>query len=73
MNKETSELLTRTGPGTRMGNLMRRCWVPILSSREIAEPDGPQVRVKILGERLLAFRDSSGAVGVVDDDEVCSI
>ncbi|MGD9943202.1 MAG: Rieske 2Fe-2S domain-containing protein [Burkholderiaceae bacterium] len=70
MNKETSELLTRTGPDTPMGKLMRRYWVPILLSNEIAEPDGPQVRVKILGERLLAFRDTEGRVGLID--EFCS-
>ncbi|RYF09455.1 MAG: aromatic ring-hydroxylating dioxygenase subunit alpha, partial [Deltaproteobacteria bacterium] len=58
MNKEMSETLVRTGPGTMMGNLMRRYWVPILASVEIAEPDGPQVRVQILGEKLLAFRDT---------------
>jgi hypothetical protein len=60
MKKEMSETLVRTGPGTRMGNLLRRYWVPILLSREIAEPDGPQVRVQILGEKLLAFRGTDG-------------
>lgn len=70
MNKETSELLTRTGPGTPMGQLMRRYWVPALQSSEIAQPDGPQVRVRILGEKLLAFRDSDGEVGLID--EFCS-
>ena len=44
-----------------MGNLMRRYWVPVMLASEIAEPDGPPVRVKILGERLLAFRDKRGA------------
>ena len=63
MNKEMSETLTRTGPGTAMGNLMRRYWVPILMSNEIAEPDGPQVRVQILGEKLLAFRSFMGHLG----------
>ena len=53
-----------------MGNLMRRYWVPVLLSSEIAEKDGPQVRVKILGERLLAFRDSEGQAGLID--EFCS-
>ena len=47
MKQEMSETLVRTGPGTRMGNLLRRYWVPILLSAEIAEPDGPQVRVQI--------------------------
>jgi hypothetical protein len=58
MNKHKAETLVRTGPGTAMGNLMRRYWVPVLLSREIEEPDGPQVRVQILGEKLLAFRDT---------------
>lgn len=70
MNKEMSETLTRTGPGTAMGNLMRRYWVPILSSNEIQEPDGPQVRVQILGEKLLAFRDTEGRPGLIS--EFCS-
>jgi nitrite reductase/ring-hydroxylating ferredoxin subunit len=70
MNAEMSQTLTRTGPGTPMGNLMRRYWVPILQSSEIAEPDGPQVRVQILGEKLLAFRDSEGQPGLID--EFCS-
>ena len=70
MDQATSDLLTRTGPGTAMGNLMRRYWVPILGSSEIAEPDGPQVRVQIMGEKLLAFRDTEGAPGLID--EFCS-
>jgi nitrite reductase/ring-hydroxylating ferredoxin subunit len=65
-----SDTLTQTGAGTPMGNLMRRYWVPILSSAEIAEPDGPQVRVQILGEKLLAFRDSEGRPGLIS--EFCS-
>ena len=67
MHKEMAESLIRTGPGTAMGNLMRRYWVPIVQSSEIAEPDGPQVRVQILGERLLAFRDTLGRVGLIDE------
>ena len=67
MNKEMSETLVRTGPGTPMGNLMRRYWVPILLSSEIAEPDGPQVRVQILGEKLIAFRDTEGRPGLIDE------
>ena len=67
MDKHMSETLTRTGPGTPMGTLMRRYWVPVLQSSEIAEPDGPQVRVTILGEKLLAFRDSAGEVGLIDE------
>ena len=70
MDQTTSDLLTQTGAGTPMGNLMRRYWVPILASSEISEPDGPQVRVQILGEKLLAFRDTTGQPGLID--EFCS-
>jgi phthalate 4,5-dioxygenase len=67
MNKDMAETLVRTGAGTPMGNLMRRYWVPILLSGEIAEPDGPQTRVQILGEKLLAFRNSDGEVGLIGE------
>jgi len=70
MNKHKAETLVRTGPGTAMGKLMRRYWVPVLLSREIEEPDCPQVRVQILGEKLLAFRDTDGQIGLID--EFCS-
>ncbi|MFW2354909.1 Rieske 2Fe-2S domain-containing protein [Hydrogenophaga sp.] len=70
MNKEMSETLTRVGPETRMGNLLRRYWVPALMSSEIAEPDGPQVRVQLLGEKLLAFRNSDGQASLIS--EFCS-
>jgi phthalate 4,5-dioxygenase oxygenase subunit len=70
MEMHKAETLVRTGPGTPMGNLLRRYWVPVLMSREIAEPDGPQVRVQILGEKLLAFRDTDGEVGLIG--EFCS-
>jgi phthalate 4,5-dioxygenase oxygenase subunit len=67
MDRKTAELLVRTGPGTAMGNLMRRYWVPVLLSSEIPEPDCPPVRAKILGERLIAFRDTEGRVGLIDE------
>ena len=67
MDKETVELLVRTGPGTPMGRLMRRYWVPVMLASEVAERDGPPVRVKILGERLLAFRDTEGRLGLIDE------
>src|SRR4029077_10456730 len=70
MNKEMSETLVRTGPGTPMGNLLRRYWVPILLASEVAESDGPPVRAQVLGEKLIAFRNSDGKVGLVD--EFCS-
>jgi phthalate 4,5-dioxygenase oxygenase subunit len=67
MNRETAELLVRTGPGTAMGNLMRRYWVPVLLCSEIAAPDCPPVRVQILGEKLVAFRDTQGRAALVDE------
>ena len=70
MNKEMSETLTRVGSGTPMGQLMRRYWVPALMVKEIEAPDGPQVRVQLLGEKLLAFRNSDGKACLID--EFCS-
>src|SRR6185312_15772382 len=66
LTPEDNELLVRTGRGTPMGNLLRRFWIPALLSSEIAEPDGPPVRVELLGERLVAFRDTEGRVGLLD-------
>src|SRR5438045_1167626 len=65
--QEQNDFLTRTAPGTPMGNLIRRYWIPALLSSEIAEPDCPPVRLKLLGERLIAFRDSQGRVGIMDE------
>ena len=66
LNAQDNELLTRTGAGTPMGELFRRFWMPALLSSEVAERDGPPVRVRLLGEDFVAFRDSEGQVGVVD-------
>lgn len=60
-------LLTRTGPNTPMGNLLRRYWIPALLSQELPEPDCPPVRVKLLSEPLIAFRDSDGKLGLMDE------
>jgi phenylpropionate dioxygenase-like ring-hydroxylating dioxygenase large terminal subunit len=60
-----NELLTRTGPGTPMGELMREYWMPVARSDEVAA-DGEPRRLMILGEKLIAFRDSEGRVGVFD-------
>lgn len=61
------ELLTCTSPGTVMGALFRRYWIPALLAEELPEPDCPPVRVKLLSERLIAFRDSNGRVGLIDE------
>ena len=57
--------LTRVGPGTVMGEFMRQYWIPAAMSSEV-EPDGAPLRLKLLGEKLIAFRDTSGRVGVMD-------
>ena len=65
MTVEDNELLVRVGPGTAMGNLFRRFWLPVMLVSEVEEPDGPPVRLRILGEDLVAFRASDGRVGVL--------
>jgi len=67
LTQEMNEFLTRTGAGTPMGELLRRYWIPALLDWELPERDCPPVRVKLLGERLLAFRDSEGRVGIIDE------
>ena len=59
-----NELLTRVGAGTPMGNLLREYWIPFLFSWEI-ESNGSPERVRLLGENLLAVRDSSGRPGLI--------
>jgi len=67
LKAEQNELLTRTGPGSVMGDLIRRYWIPALLTDELPEPDCPPVRVKLLSERLIAFRDSGGKLGLIDE------
>jgi phenylpropionate dioxygenase-like ring-hydroxylating dioxygenase large terminal subunit len=62
-----NELLTRTNPGTAMGETMRRYWIPALLAWELPEPDCPPVRVQLLGEQLVAFRDTTGRIGLLDE------
>jgi len=61
-----NELLTRTGPGTAMGEYFRRHWLPVALSRELPEPDGAPIRVRVMGEDLVAFRATDGRVGLVE-------
>ncbi|HEY1570156.1 MAG TPA: Rieske 2Fe-2S domain-containing protein [Pseudonocardiaceae bacterium] len=67
LKQEINELLTRTGPGTPMGDLFRQYWVPALLAEELPEPGSPPVRVKLLSERMIAFRDSDGRYGLLDE------
>ncbi len=65
LTTEENELLTRVGPGTPMGAMLRRYWLPACLSEEVPEHDCDPVRVRLLGEDLVAFRDSTGRVGLV--------
>lgn len=67
LSRGENELLTRVGPGTAMGRLMRCYWIPALLSEEIPTPDCPPVRVRLLGEDLVAFRDTDGRVGLLGE------
>jgi phthalate 4,5-dioxygenase oxygenase subunit len=67
LSREDNARLTKVGPGTPMGTTMRRYWIPALLSWELPEPDCPPVRVKLLGEDLIAFRDTRGKLGLLDE------
>ncbi len=65
LTKADNAALTSVGPGTLMGNLMRQYWLPALLSRELPSAVSDPVRVMLLGEKLIAFRDSNGQVGLL--------
>jgi phenylpropionate dioxygenase-like ring-hydroxylating dioxygenase large terminal subunit len=65
LSDDDNELLTRVGPGTPMGTLFRRFWLPAALSSELVA-DGAPLRLRLLGEDVLAFRDSSGRAGIVE-------
>ena len=67
LSKEENELLTQTAPGTPAGNYFRRFWMPALLPSELPSPDGPPVRIRLMGEDLVAFRDTHGQVGLMDE------
>ena len=67
LSNDDNELLCRTGPGTPMGDLMRQYWLPAFMSSELDVPDGPPLRIRLLGEDLIAFRATSGAIGLVQN------
>ncbi len=66
LSKEDNELLCRVGPGTATGTLLRHYWLPFLFDWEAVQDGDPQ-RVRLLGEDLIAFRDSMGRIGLLDD------
>jgi phthalate 4,5-dioxygenase oxygenase subunit len=67
LRKEQNDLLTQTSPGTPMGRMFRCYWIPALLASELPENECPPVRVKLLSERLLAFRDTNGKYGLIDE------
>src|SRR3984893_4702205 len=67
LSREENDLICRTGPGTSMGEFMRQYWIPAMLSSELPQPDSDPVRVLLLNEKLIAFRDSSGNVGLLQN------
>jgi phthalate 4,5-dioxygenase len=67
ISAEDNELLTRVGAGTAMGEMIRRFWMPALLSEEVAEPGGTPRRLRLVGEDLVAFRNSEGRVGLLQE------
>jgi len=67
LSARDNQRLTRSGPGTALGELFRRYWVPALLAEELPAPDCAPLRVKLLSERLVAFRDTAGRVGLMDE------
>jgi phenylpropionate dioxygenase-like ring-hydroxylating dioxygenase large terminal subunit len=67
LSVQDNELMCRVGPATPMGDLMRQYWIPALISTELPVNDGPPLRLRLLGEDMIAFRTTSGAVGVIQN------
>ena len=66
LSSENNDLLTLIEPGSIMGNLLRHFWMPALLEEEIIEPDGAPVRLRLMGEDLVAFKDTEGKIGILD-------
>jgi phthalate 4,5-dioxygenase len=67
LSDENNELITRVGPGTPMGAYLRQYWMPLALSSELPGRDSRPLRIRLLGENLIAFRDSDGEVGLLGD------
>ena len=65
LSHEDNERLVRVGKGTPLGELFRLYWIPFLPSADLVN-DGQPKRIRLLGEDLIAFRDTEGRVGLVD-------
>src|SRR5436189_6412364 len=62
-----NELMCRVGPETPMGKFLREYWIPALLPEELPSPDCPPIRLRLLNENLIAFRVTSGAVGIIQN------
>jgi phthalate 4,5-dioxygenase len=67
LTAEENEVLCRVGPGTPMGNVLRRYWTPAFQLGDLPEPDCPPIRVTVLGQNFVAFRDTNGRLGFLDE------
>lgn len=67
LSHEDNEMLCRVGPGTPGGALMRRYWHPVCTSAQLPDPDGAPLRIRLLGEQYVAFRDTHGQVGLLEE------
>lgn len=67
LSKEDNDILTRVGAGTPMGDLIRRFWIPALLASEVKEPDGAPKRFRLMGEDLIALRNTDGKVGILEE------
>lgn len=67
LTQQENELLCLVEGDAPMGQIMRRHWLPACLTEEVAESDGDPIRVRLLGEDLVAFRDTDGRVGVLDE------
>src|SRR6478735_3816489 len=67
LTPQDNDLLCRVEGDAPMGGIMRRHWMPVCLSEEVAESDGAPVRTRVLGEDLVVFRDSDGRLGVLDE------
>ena len=67
LTSDQQATLVSTNRGTPMGDLFRRYWIPALLSEELPHADSDPVRVRLMGENLIAFRDSDGRLGLLDE------
>src|SRR5690349_202981 len=67
LTAQDNEILCRVGPGSFVGEMMREYWIPALASAEFPAPDCPPLRLRLLGENLIAFRTTSGDVGIMQN------